>query len=238
MMGKVQYPGMFFQRDAESGKYEDIKFGSSDFSGPSLDYRKIKDLEYDPVCLRFLQNPIFRQLGEKNIGPNVASMRAMMMNKPAGGSSSLPYHQDISTEWEMTIPPVLTIWTAIDEATRENGCLEIIPRSHLHGMIGNGHILRPEDEPRYAPPGSSLFLEMTAGEAVVFNNALLHRSGANRSNRSRLALTLCLMDAATRHRKTQRAYPVIFGEGALTPESVGALERIPPQVYVPASATV
>lgn len=231
MMGKIVYEGMFFQQDPSmmmdaAGEKKDLTF-----AGASINYRKIKDLEYDDVFLHFIQNDVFRQLAERYIGKNVASMRAMVMNKPPHSPTLLPYHQDISEKWEMTIPPVFTIWTALDEATIANGCLEIVPKSHLHGKIGTGHTITPEEEAKYAPKGSSIFVELKPGESIIFHNGVLHRSGANMTDKPRRALTLCLMDAATRHTKTGKPYPIIFGEGALTVDDVKGLKKVPAHVY-------
>ncbi|MBL8718551.1 MAG: phytanoyl-CoA dioxygenase, partial [Myxococcales bacterium] len=44
MLGEVVIPGLFFQHDAASGRYEDLELGRG-FIGPSLDYRKIEKLE-------------------------------------------------------------------------------------------------------------------------------------------------------------------------------------------------
>lgn len=231
MLGRIRYEGMFFQLDTATGRYEDVDASSTTFAGPSLNYRKVKDLEYDERFLAFLQHDVFQQLSERYIGPHVACMRAMVMNKPAHSGTVLPYHQDVSEQWNMTIPPVLTIWTALDEATQANGCVEIVPRSHRHGRIGSGHMLAPGEEARYAPSGSSRFVELKPGESMAFHNALLHRSGVNRTDRPRRGFTVCLMDAATRHTKTGKGYPILFGPGALTPESVRRLTRIPAHVY-------
>ena len=163
--------------------------------------------------------------------PNPREFISMVMNKPAQGGTILPYHQDVSAKWEMTTPPMFTIWTALDEATRANGCLEIVPRSHHHGKIGVGHMITAEEEVRYAPPGSSMFVELKAGESVVFHNATLHRSGINTTDKPRRAFTVCLMNGATRHTKTGKCYPIVFGRDALTPQQVKALTRIPSHVY-------
>ena len=61
MLGKVSYPGLFFQLDAQSGNYEELAKGKG-FQGPSLRYRKIEKLEHDPL---------FRALIDKGDAPGL-----------------------------------------------------------------------------------------------------------------------------------------------------------------------
>ncbi len=76
-------------------------------------------------------------------------------------------------------PPVgiSAIW-AIDDFTADNGATEIIPGSHRWGSETPA-----EDDERIVT------VEMPAGSVVVFLGTLWHRGGANRSDRSRLAIT-------------------------------------------------
>ena len=48
MLGEVQYPGLFYQHDSPTGRYEDLEFGAG-WVGPSLSYRKLEKLELDPL---------------------------------------------------------------------------------------------------------------------------------------------------------------------------------------------
>jgi ectoine hydroxylase-related dioxygenase (phytanoyl-CoA dioxygenase family) len=74
---------------------------------------------------------------------------------------------------------------AIDAFTRENGATEIIPGSHLWSD-------EEVAERRKDPEGLEALLvpmEVPAGACFVFPGKLLHRGGANRSERPRLAFT-------------------------------------------------
>ena len=42
--GRVVIPGLFFQHDSDTGRYEDLRYGEG-YVGPSLDYRKLEKLE-------------------------------------------------------------------------------------------------------------------------------------------------------------------------------------------------
>src|SRR5436190_25276 len=59
MLGKAQvdYSHMLMQLDSDSGKYEDAGAQTTGFKGATLNYRKIQQLELDPLFLAYLQRP-------------------------------------------------------------------------------------------------------------------------------------------------------------------------------------
>ena len=214
MLGRVVYDGMYFQVDSESGEYGDLT--AHGYAGPTLNYRKIQDLERDPLFLRYMQHARFRGLTEQLVGPEISVFRAMFMNKPAGRGTVLPYHQDGGTQWRLDRERFVTVWTALDEATVENGCMQVIPGSHKLGLLSDrGHTITPEQEARYCRDEDSIFLTARAGEALLLHNYLLHRSGVNTLDRPRRAFSVVYMDAATRRTTDGGAFPIVFGEGAL-----------------------
>jgi ectoine hydroxylase-related dioxygenase (phytanoyl-CoA dioxygenase family) len=83
-------------------------------------------------------------------------------------------------------PPIgISVIGAISDFTKENGATEIIPRSHLWGEPGDAD--RPNEmaeiEKMLVP------MEIPAGAALVFPGTLLHRGGANVTDKPRLAFT-------------------------------------------------
>lgn len=225
MQGKApaDYDRMLMQLDSESGKYEDAGEQSKGFKGSTPNYRKIQDLEFDPLFLAFMQEPLFRETCARVYGKEteIACFRAMFFNKPAHKGTWLPWHQD---RWNfLSMDPLLTIWTALDPATQANGCVQVIPRSHKLGIINPDHpsgFLTKEMAEKHCPPEKARLLELKAGEVALLHNWLLHASDVNRSETSRRAFSACYMDARTRDTKTGTTYSKIFGKDALTPESV------------------
>ena len=119
-----------------------------------------------------------------------------------------------------TMNPLITVWTALDDATVENGCMQVIPGSHKLGLLSErGHTITPEQEAEHCRDEQSAYLEAPAGTAILLHNWLLHRSGINTIDRPRRAFSVCYMDAATRHvRSPKHRFPAVFGDGALRPE--------------------
>lgn len=224
MLGRapVDYDRMLMQLDSTSGNYADAGKQSKGFKGATLAYRKIQDLEFDPLFLAYMQRPIFADICRRTYGDApVAAFRAMFMNKPARQGTFLPWHQD---RWAfLDRDPQITVWTALDPATIANGCVQVIPGSHKYGLINPEHgsgFLKPEQVAKYCPREKVTYLELDAGEAVLLHNWLLHSSDVNSTDIPRRAFSVCYMAARTRHTKGREGYTRIFGAGALTPDDL------------------
>jgi len=210
---------IMMQLDSTTGKREDVGRNTQGSQGSTLNYRKIQNLEYVPVFLEYLKSPIFRNICARIYGTetSIAVFRSMFMNKPANRGTPLGWHQDCWTYLDRD--PILTIWTALDPATDENGCLKIIPRSHLCGVINPANsagFLTPELADEHCPPEKALRLELEPGEVVMLHNKLLHSSEVNRSSTSRRAFSVCYMDAKTKDTRGLNC-ATVFGTGALSP---------------------
>jgi hypothetical protein len=224
MLGRapVPYERMLMQLDSSTGRYADAGVQSKGFKGPTLDYRKIQDLELDPLFLRYTQRPIFREICERVYGPGAAvdSFRAMFMNKPTRKGTWLPWHQDRWTSLDRD--PLITVWTALDPATIANGCVQVIAGSHKLGVINPEHpsgFLTDEQTKRLAPPEKVAYMELGTGEAVLLHNWLLHASEVNHTDIPRRAYSVCYMDGRTRA-LDGATYVRVFGEGAVSPETI------------------
>ena len=187
------------QLDSETGQYEDAPAQNRGFKGATLAYRKIQDLEHDPIFFEFMSRPLFEEICRRTYGPEIpiACFRAMFMNKPAHRGTLLPWHQD---RWSyLDRDPLITVWTALDPATVANGCVQVIPRSH-HRLINPEHgsgFLTSEQAARFCKEEDALYLELAPGESVLLHNWLLHRSDVNRTSTPRRAFSVCYMDART-----------------------------------------
>lgn len=198
---EVDYSNLLMQLDSTSGKYNDAGVQSLGFKGASLNYRKIQNLEIDPLFDDYIKLPVFKELSRRVYGKDtpIACFRAMFMNKPSHQGTLLPWHQDAWTNLDRQ--PLITLWTALDPATIENGCVEVLPGSHKFGRINPDDpsgFLTPAQIAEYCPDDSGTFLELEPGEVVLLHNWLLHRSDVNRTPVSRRAFSVCYMDGRTR----------------------------------------
>jgi phytanoyl-CoA hydroxylase len=154
---------------------------------------------------------LMRSLGQRRPTP-VQSM--YITKQPSIGGEVVP-HQDsafLSTSPETCVG----FWVALEDATRANGCLWVLPRSHAAG-VAKRFVLTPSrttrwaaddgrtdaDAPAGAPPTWSevseangwLPLEVPAGGAVVLHGACVHASAANTSAASRHAYSVHFVEA-------------------------------------------
>jgi len=214
MLGHIHYPTLEMQLDT-GGAYEDLKDPVRGFLRPTLAYRKIQGLEADPIILELITREIFREICARHYGrhASISIFRVMMMNKPAGQGTYLPWHQDAGDVWRLDRDPLLTTWVALDPATRANGCVQVIPGSHRLGLLSKrGSNISEENIERYCSEDKIEYLELDAGDGLLLHNWLLHRSDINHTDSPRRALSACYMDGRTLSTLTGERYPIIFGE--------------------------
>lgn len=119
--------------------------------------------------------------------------------KPPKHGSVVPWHQD-SAAWNLPPAPfdpeepmIFDFWIAIDRATKENGCLQLIPFSQKLGRVAHqrqGNKLT-EVDPRdhgYDPEKDAVVCEMEPGDIIVWHQNALHYSGPNHSDVQRIGL--------------------------------------------------
>ena len=226
VQGRVVLDGRRFQADTETGLYEDVDKIELGYRGPQSQYRKISDLEYDEIFLSKLKSAWIKSVCEHFIGTETSIMRVTMMNKPIGGGTALPWHQDVARHWPTTVQPELVIWFPLDDTNEQSGSLQIIPRSHSHGMIAEGHMLPRELENIYASDNQIKTIVLQPGDVLFFNPNLLHRSGINKSDKQRRAVNVVLLPGVVLHSKKNKNYPVLFGPNELMPNEVAKLTSI------------
>ncbi|MCC6680186.1 MAG: phytanoyl-CoA dioxygenase family protein [Phycisphaeraceae bacterium] len=111
--------------------------------------------------------------------------------KAGGGGGTFHFHQDNNYTEHVPGSSSLNIWVALNDMSPENGCLQIVPRSHLKGQLksrtsddGDAHQQVEVD------PMTCLPLRMRAGDAVAFTRWTVHGSGPNDTSEPRVAYAM------------------------------------------------
>jgi hypothetical protein len=216
MLGEREDPGLFFQHDAPSGRYEDLVFNAG-WVGPSVAYRKLERLERDPLFRSWIENPLFARLAHSELGDDVFLYRSVLWNKAPQRGMAVPWHQDDGRFWGLDQPPFLQVWTALDDAPIEAGCLEVVPGSHLGGLATKeGGTVPPERLIAQDAEVRAVALPVKRGEAVLVHNHTWHRTGRNHTDRPRRALSLSFLGGdvkCKRRRRAPRQFLRLFSEG-------------------------
>jgi phytanoyl-CoA hydroxylase len=213
MMGRadVDYDRLLMQLDSETGEYQDAPEQSNGFKKSTLAYRKIQNLEHDPVLGAYLNRREFKDVCARAYCGDtpIACFRAMFMNKPVMQGTKLPWHQDAWTDLDRQ--PKITVWTALDPATKANGCVEVVPGTHRLGRVNPGHpsgFLSKEQADEICKPENVVYLELEPGGVVLLHNWLIHSSDVNRTETPRRGFSVCYMDGNTQSKSGEKFTPV------------------------------
>ena len=123
-------------------------------------------------------------------GCDLLLWHSSFFDKPPG-AEEVPWHQDAHF-WALDPMISISAWIAMDDTTRENGCLQVLPGSHKHqlphiSLSGNSRFGAQVDS-EYLDTSNRVYLEMKAGEFILFDSRLSHRSSRNLSSKQRLGL--------------------------------------------------
>jgi ectoine hydroxylase-related dioxygenase (phytanoyl-CoA dioxygenase family) len=79
---------------------------------------------------------------------------------------------------------------ALDDATVENGCIWVIPASHKWGVLPHERDDTLSDKVGYRGPEVGVAVPVKRGQVIAFSSLLLHRSGANATDKPRRAYVI------------------------------------------------
>lgn len=111
--------------------------------------------------------------------------------KAGGGGGTFHFHQDNNyTQHEPAIGSI-NIWVALVDMTPDNGCLQVVPRSHLAGQQQSRNSDDGDQHQQLdVDPMQCLPIRMRAGDAVAFTRWTIHGSGPNVTDEPRIAYAL------------------------------------------------
>ena len=154
-----------------------------------------KDRVFKEFCYHPRIHEIMTDLGHSD--PVVRQSMYIFKQAHIGGEVAM--HQD-STFLHTDGKPVVGIWFALEDATRDNGCLWVIPGGHL-GRLRQKFLRHPDDSLTFATLDVTPFdvdkaipLEVKKGTAIVLHGFLPHSSQKNTSGQSRHAFTMHVTD--------------------------------------------
>jgi chlorinating enzyme len=194
---------------------------------PANNARKVFDnpVNYDrhldiPGLSRLITEPEIVRRMQAIIGPDIFCWRTEFFPKNPGDSGT-GWHQVETyaigettqgmleaTEHSAGVPMELTAWVAFTEASRENGCMKLIPGSHgewryrEHAPMKWNGAARDNSffgynyddikiDKDWDPDSENVrYVEMRAGQFIIFTARCIHGSAPNTSNRQRMGFAI------------------------------------------------
>ena len=143
-----------------------------------------------------LWNPAFTVPASQLLNGAVRFWHDQLFCKPAKHGGVVAWHQDYSY-WTRTQPiSHLTCWIALDDASRDNGCLQYIPGSHrwqllpVTGLAGDMDaiqtVLSADQKKQFKP----VAVELKKGECAFHHSLMVHGSYENSTDRPRRATVI------------------------------------------------
>ncbi|NTE65123.1 phytanoyl-CoA dioxygenase family protein [Agrobacterium tumefaciens] len=152
---------------------------------PHLLIKSINDLMRTPKILDAV---------EAVLGPDILVWGVGIFMKPAHDPRFFAWHQD-STYWGLSEPAVTTAWVALTPSTEQNGCVRVVPGSHLHEQIPHRETSGTEN---FLSRGQEIAVDVNEDEAVdmvlepgemsLHHVMTVHGSKANTSDIPRIGI--------------------------------------------------
>jgi ectoine hydroxylase-related dioxygenase (phytanoyl-CoA dioxygenase family) len=139
-----------------------------------------------PELRRFLFGDTMADICRAVLGDSAYMFWEQYVIKAGDPDTSFAWHQDSGYVHE-DHEPYLTCWIALDDVTEENGSVYLLPysRSGIRSYIK--HVADPVTNDQVCYFGSDPGMPVTApaGSIVCFSSVVIHRSGANTTDRMR-----------------------------------------------------
>lgn len=114
-----------------------------------------------------------------------------IMTKQPRFSSDTGWHQDIRY-WSFTRAELISVWLALGEENRNNGCLRVIPGSHRMQydltQWDERKFFRDDLPQNIALLKSEQMVELQAGDVLYFHACLLHAATRNYTQETKYAV--------------------------------------------------
>lgn len=161
----------------------------------------------DAFWVRLVTDSRFLDIAEAVLGPDLACLTAHYICKPPRDGQAVLWHQD-GAYWKLDPMEALTVWLAVDPSTPENGCLKVIPGSHVEPLRPHNvrhdvpNMLSSETDgavvERWAAERGIVDVVLEPGDVSIHHPNILHCSEPNTSDQRRCGLDMGFVPTTTR----------------------------------------
>lgn len=155
--------------------------------------------DLDPPFAEFSRRPELAAIAHALGMRDPLLLQSMYIFKQPQIGGEVVLHQDATFLYTEPVS-VMGLWVALQDATIENGCMWGLPGGHRLGLkrrmrrAGKG-VAFDQIDATPIPTDGEIPLEAPQGTVIVLHGLFPHRSGANRSAKSRHAYSLHVIEA-------------------------------------------
>jgi ectoine hydroxylase len=136
---------------------------------------------------------------EDMLGGEVYHYHSKLTAKQPYEGGAWEWHQDYGYWYHngCVFPYMASVMVALDRATRENGCLQVLRGSHDVGRVDHGVLpgeqvgADPKRVEQMLKQLEVVYAEMEPGDGLFFHSNVMHRSDQNRSPDRRWTVLFC-----------------------------------------------
>jgi ectoine hydroxylase-related dioxygenase (phytanoyl-CoA dioxygenase family) len=160
-----------------------------------------------PGLQEMLMHDRVLDLVERLIGPDIGLWSSHFISKAPYIGRPTPWHED-SAYWEGRfdrMDQIVTVWLAIGISDRENGCMKVIPGSHLSADSTYEEVDQSvytfDRQIKDMTPANAVYLELQPNECSFHDARIVHGADANKSSRRRSGYTMRYFSQSMRFNK-------------------------------------
>ena len=217
---RYRQDGLLFPKPALSANVAADYFSAleryeADTGGPVNGKFRYKCHLLFPWINELMRNQGILDMVEDLIGPDIMVWSSHLYPKEPGDGRFISWHQD-SAHWGLETDNILTVWVALTPASRDNGCMRMLPGSQATGTVSHrdtwdaqniltrGQTIAEEiDEER------AVWVELEPGQASIHHIYMWHASPPNSTDRRRVAVALRYITPKARQTRSDRDFATL-----------------------------
>jgi ectoine hydroxylase-related dioxygenase (phytanoyl-CoA dioxygenase family) len=170
----------------------------------------------DTALFEWLLSDDVLDVVEPILGSDIALFSSHFICKPKGNGRRVPWHED-SFYWHTQLNPmeVVTVWLAIDPSKKENGAMQVIPRT-FHGnsetepVDPSANVFPTEIKKEFRNEQNAVTLELEPNHASLHDGRLMHGSPANLSSLRRCGYTMRYIPTSVKVSEASRSWHNVY----------------------------
>ena len=211
----LMFPQRVMTTDDATNYLAQLESYESNTGGPVNGKWRYKSHLVFPWFDQLMRHPAILDLVRSLLGNDLMVWTTHIYPKEPRDGRFISWHQD-SAHWGLDSNQVLSVWVALTDATRENGCMRMLPGSHHNGQVKhqdtrdpNNILTRGQTIINGIEEDRSVWIELKAGEVSVHHVDMFHASTPNQSNQRRVGIAIRYITPSARQTRIDEDYATL-----------------------------